>query len=75
MFGWFRKQRARKEAKRLVAAVKDARARGEGSTMTQAERIKQLEAEGYTNQGTLQAEGPMKGATIMVRDPTKERAP
>lgn len=72
MFGWFKKKRVPKLAAGSVTK-KQMRAGSTVGPNPMADRIKELEAEGYTYQGALKAEGPMKGATIMVKDPTKDK--
>lgn len=71
MFGWFKKQHNRKAQAGAAAGIskKDMRKGGKVVRNPMADRIEELKAEGYTYQGTLKAEGPMKGATIMVKKP------
>jgi hypothetical protein len=64
MFGWFKKQHKRKEQGRMVDAEKSA-PRPPAANM--AERVKQLEAEGYTNKGEITGSDGKK-MTVMSKD-------
>jgi hypothetical protein len=72
MFGWFKKQRNRQAAGKGISK-KQMRAGSKIGPNPMAERIKELEAEGYTYRGTLDVKG-MEGTIIMERDPTKEKS-
>jgi len=73
MFGWFKKKSKSKAGERLVSAAKSAReiARGEKPAANMAERIKQLEGEGYVNHGEITGSDGRK-MTIMAKEPERK---